>query len=177
VESTVLDLTVDPPQVLRPGGTPYEALQDVLGNVELNPVVVADKPLPIEKARSPGIRHKHYAPKADVVLVEGEVEPVLQKIEELIRVYKAEGKKVGALSTDETTSHYKADVVKSMGSRTDLAGVARNLFRLLRELDAERVDVIIAESVPMKGLGLAVTNRLRRAAGYNIIKANGFVTQ
>jgi len=177
VESTVLDLTVDPPQVLRPGGTPYEALQDVLGNVELNPVVVADKPLPIEKARSPGIRHKHYAPKADVVLVEGEVEPVLQKIEELIRVYKAEGKKVGALSTDETTSHYKADVVKSMGSRTDLAGVAGNLFRLLRELDAERVDVIIAESVPMKGLGLAVTNRLRRAAGYNIIKANGFVTQ
>jgi L-threonylcarbamoyladenylate synthase len=177
VESTVLDLTVDPPQVLRPGGTPYEALLDVLGNVELNPVVVADKPLPIEKARSPGIMHKHYAPKADVVLVEGEVEPVLQKIEELIRVYKAEGKKVGALGTDETTSHYKADVVKSMGSRTDLAGVARNLFRLLRELDAERVDIIIAESVPMKGLGLAVTNRLRKAAGYNIIKANGFVTQ
>jgi len=172
VESTVLDLTIDPPQILRPGGTPYEALLNAIEKVELNPVVVADRALPIEKARSPGTKHKHYAPNADMVLVEGEVEVVPRKVKELVRLYRAKGRRVGVLGTDETVGNYAADVVKSMGSRSDLAGVARNLFRLLREFDAEGVEVIIAESVQMKGLGLAVMNRLRKASGYKIIKAN-----
>lgn len=172
VESTVLDLTVDPPQVLRPGGTPYEALLNAVGRVELNPVVLTDRALPVEKARSPGVKHKHYAPNADVVVVEGEVEAVVRKTEELIRLYREEGKKVGVLGTDETVRHYRADVVKSMGSRSDLAGVARSLFRLLREFDVEDVDVIVAEGVPTEGLGLAVMNRLRKAAGYNIVKTS-----
>ena len=62
-------------------------------------------------------------------------------------------------------------MVKSLGSRFNLAVIAQNLFRLLREFDAEGVDVIIAEGVPAEGLGLAVMNRLRKASGYNIIKA------
>jgi L-threonylcarbamoyladenylate synthase len=172
VESTVLDLTVDPPEVLRPGGTPYEALLDVLENVELNPAAVADKPIPIEQARSPGISHKHYAPKAEMVLVEGEVQRVMRQVEELIALYREQRKRVGVLATDETVAHYRPDVVKSMGSRDDLAGVARNLFRLLRDFDACDVDIIVAEGVPTKGLGLAITNRLRKASGYRIIKAD-----
>jgi L-threonylcarbamoyladenylate synthase len=172
VESTVLDMTVDPPQVLRPGGTPYEALLDALENVELNPAAVADKPMPIEQARSPGVKHKHYAPKADVVVVEGEVQSVMHQVEELIALYQGQRKRVGVLATDETSAHYRADVVKSMGSRSDLAGVARSLFRLLREFDACDVDIIVAEGVPLKGLGLAITNRLRKASGYRIIKAD-----
>jgi L-threonylcarbamoyladenylate synthase len=172
VESTVLDLTVDPPQVLRPGGTPYEDLLNAVRRVELNPVVVADRALPVEKARSPGVKHKHYAPNADVVVVEGEVEAVMRKMEELIRLYSEAGKKVGVLGTDETVRHYRTDVVRSMGSRSDLAGIARSLFRLLREFDAEGVDVIVAEGVPTEGLGLAVMNRLRKAAGYNIVKTS-----
>jgi L-threonylcarbamoyladenylate synthase len=172
VESTVLDLTVDPPQVLRPGGTPYEALLNALGEVELNPVVVADRALPVEKARSPGVKHKHYAPDADVVVVEGDPEAVMGKMEQLIGLYSEEGKKVGVLGTDETVRRFRADVVRSMGSRSDLASVARSLFKLLREFDVEGVDVIIAEGVPTKGLGLAVMNRLRKAAGYNIIRAD-----
>jgi L-threonylcarbamoyladenylate synthase len=172
VESTVLDLTVDPPQVLRPGGTPYEDLLNAVRRVELNPVVVADRALPVEKARSPGVKHKHYAPNADVVVVEGEAEAVMRKMEELIRLYSQAGKKVGVLGTDETVKHYRTDVVRSMGSRSDLAGIARSLFRLLREFDAEDVDVIVAEGVPTEGLGLAVMNRLRKAAGYNIVKTS-----
>lgn len=173
VESTVLDLTVDPPQVLRPGGTPYETLLKVLSRVELNPVVTADKALPVEKARSPGVKHKHYAPDADVVVVEGNVEHVADKMKELVELYRGEGKKVGILGTDETVRSLRADVVKSMGSRSDLAEVARNLFKLLREFDVERVDIIVAEGIPTIGLGLAVMNRLRKAAGYNIVRANG----
>ncbi len=171
VESTVLDLTVNPPQVLRPGGTPFELLKRALGKVELNPVVTAEKPLPVEKARSPGVKHKHYAPHADVVVVEGELTDVVEKVVELTAFYKRMGSTVGILCTDETAEYYDADVVKSLGTRSDLADVARNLFRLLREFDLEKVDVIVAESLPLEGLGLAVMNRLRKAAGYNIVKA------
>jgi len=170
VESTVLDLTVNPPQVLRPGGTPYEALKRVLRRVELNPVAAAEKPLPIGEARSPGVKHKHYAPNAEVVVVEGGVEAVVGKVKELVSLHRMRGKRVGVLATDETAKRYKADVVKSVGSRDDAATVARSLFGLLREFDAEGVDVIIAEGVPIEGLGLAVMNRLRKASGYNIVK-------
>ena len=171
VESTVLDLTVNPAQVLRPGGTPFESLKKTLDKVELNPVVTAEKPLPVEKARSPGVKHKHYAPDADVVVVEGELPAIVEKVVELTKSYKRRGSKVGVLCTDETALVYDADVVKSLGSRSDLPAAARNLFRLLREFDPEKVDVIIAEGLPLEGLGLAVMNRLRRAAEYNIIRA------
>jgi L-threonylcarbamoyladenylate synthase len=171
VESTVLDLSVDPPMVLRPGGTPFEALQKALGSVQLHPFVVAEKELPLGKARSPGMRHKHYAPNAKVLLVEGSVAAVTAKIKELVDDYRLEACKVGVLATDETAAQYGADVVKSLGSRFNLAVVAQNLFRLLREFDAEGVDVIIAEGVPADGLGLAVMNRLRKASAYNIVKA------
>jgi len=172
VESTVLDMTVDPPQILRPGGTPYEVLKKILGRVELHPVAVADRELPVEKVRSPGVKHKHYAPNADVILVEGEVSAIMDKVKELAESYKRKGDKVGVLATDETVSYYKADVVKSLGSRSDLTVIAKNLFRLLREFDLESVDVIIAEGVPVEGLGLAVMNRLRKASGYRIVKTN-----
>lgn len=170
VESTVLDLTVDPPQVLRPGGTSYEALKEMLGNVTLSPFAVAEQALLVEKARSPGVKYKHYAPKADVVVVEGELSAVVGRVRELVGSYGEDGRKVGVLATDETINSYKADVLKSLGSRSDLAGLARNLFRLLREFDEEGVDVIVAEGVPIEGLGLAVMNRLRKASGYRIIK-------
>jgi L-threonylcarbamoyladenylate synthase len=170
VESTVLDLTVDPAEVLRPGGTPFEVLRSVLGRVVLSPVVVADRVLSVERARSPGVKHKHYAPDAVVVVVEGEIGAVVNKICELIGFYVGEGKRVGVLATDETVREYSAGVVKSVGSRADLAGVARSLFRVLREFDREGVDVIVAEGFPLDGLGLAVMNRLRRASGFNIVR-------
>jgi L-threonylcarbamoyladenylate synthase len=171
VESTVLDLTVEPPQILRPGGTPYEDLKRILGRVELHPVAIADREVAIEKARSPGLKHKHYAPNAEVVLVEGETSKIVDKVKELVDSYKQEKKKVGVLTTDENFSYYKADVVKSLGSRKNLTVIANNLFRLLREFDSEKVDVIVAEGLPLEGLGLAVMNRLRKAAGYKIFRA------
>ncbi len=172
VESTVVDLSVDPPMVLRPGGTSFEALKQVFGDMRLHPFVLAEAELPLEKTRSPGMRHKHYAPKAEVILVEGNVPAVMVKIKELTEFYRQKGVTVGVLATDETQASYEADVVKSLGSRSNLALVAQSLFRLLREVDAENVGVIIAEGVSSEGLGLAVMNRLRKASGYHIIKAN-----
>jgi len=170
VESTVLDLSVDPAMVLRPGGTPLEALKEVLGDVTLHPFVVAEKETSIEKARSPGMKHKHYAPKAQVIVVEGAVSAVMATVKSLISACWLQDKRVGVLATDETSWAYEADVVKSLGSRRNVDAMAANLFRLLREFDAENVDVIVAEGVPTEGLGLAVMNRLRKASNYNIVK-------
>ncbi len=170
VESTVLDVSVDPPMLLRPGGTPLEVLQKAVGEVQLHPFITSEKELPPEKARSPGMRHRHYAPKAQVILVEGIVPLVMKQIKELTMSCWTKKQRVGVLATDETAWAYEADVVKSMGTRRNLDGIAANLFRMLREFDAENIDVIIAEGVPAEGLGLAVMNRLRKASGYSIIK-------
>ena len=97
--------------------------------------------------------------------------PETEKVAALTRFYKRRGIRVGVLCTDETAQYYDADIVKSLGSRSDMADVARNLFKLLREFDLENVDMIVAEGFPAQGLGLAVMNRLRKAAGYNIVKA------
>lgn len=172
VESTVLDMTVDPPQILRPGGVPYEVLKSFLWEVTLHPVATSDMELHLNQTRSPGIKHKHYAPKAEMFLVEGSLKAVVRKINELAEDYRRIGRKVGVLATDETSSSYKADVVKSLGSRSNLAEIAKNLFRLLRDFDSEGVDVILAESIPTDGLGLAVMNRLRKASGYKILRVN-----
>jgi L-threonylcarbamoyladenylate synthase len=171
VESTVLDMTATPPQILRPGGTSYETLKEIVKDVGLHAVAVAEKEIPVEQARSPGMRHRHYAPNAEVILVEGELSAVKEKVKELTEAYRGRDKRVAVLATDETVGFYEADVVKSLGSRADLPMIARNLFGLLREFDAENVDVILAEGIPAEGLGLAVMNRLRKAAGYRIVKA------
>jgi len=172
VESTVVDMTAPTPLVLRPGGTPYEKLKSILSSVELHPIAVANRRMRVLRARSPGIKHRHYAPNAQMVVVEGELNKVVRKVQELAALYVAEGKKVGILTTKESQSVYRADIVKSLGSRNNIAAVAKNLFRLLREFDKEKVNIIIAEGIAPRGLGLAVMNRLRRAADFNIIEVS-----
>ncbi len=170
VESTVLDVSIDRPLLLRPGGTSIEELRKIVGGVDLHPFIRSETELPIEEARSPGMKHKHYAPKAPVILVEGSIQGVMRKIKELTITYWQENKRVGVLATDETAWAYEADIVKSLGTRRNVDAMASNLFRLLREFDGENVNVIVAESVPTEGLGLAIMNRLRKASGYNIVR-------
>jgi len=117
------------------------------------------------------MKHKHYAPNAKVVVVEGTLGAVMKKVQELAAIYMKEGKRVGIMATDESESAYDADVVKSLGSRADLAAVAKRLYGLFREFDDDGVDIIITEGIAPKGLGLAIANRLRRASGLNIVRA------
>jgi len=166
----VVNFTSNPPEVLRPGGVSIEELKRVIDDLKIHPFVIADKELDIEKTLSPGMKHRHYAPKATLILVEGSVPLVLKKIKELANYYRLKGLKVGILGTQETIDKYNANVLKSLGSRFNLGVIAKNLFRQLREFDDENVEIIIAEGVSDEGLGLAVMNRLRKAAGYNIIK-------
>lgn len=170
VESTVVDLTKDPPIILRPGGTTYEELRGVLGRLSLHPSVQARREIYIERAVSPGMKYRHYAPKAEVILIEGNADAVVRKIREVAEEFGRKGKKVGILAFDENRHEYKGAIVKFMGSRIDLKKAAKRVFKLLRELDGEEVDVILAEGMPERGLGLAVMNRLRKASGYRIIE-------
>jgi L-threonylcarbamoyladenylate synthase len=171
VESTVLDLTTNPPAVLRPGPVTVEELRKFTGDVEIHPIARADVPIEIAIARSPGMKYRHYAPVAEIVVVEGPVENMVLKVQELVDAQRRLGKKVGVLAMEETAPRYQADVVKVVGSRVDPRKVAKNLFKIFREFDSEDVKFIVAESLDPTGIGLAVMNRLRKAAGYNIVRA------
>ncbi len=163
VESTVLNLTAPVPTVLRPGGVTFEELQGVLGEVKLHPAVDAE----VEaegKILSPGMKYRHYAPEAELILVEGCSDAVIKRVQELADELRGSGKKVGIMASKESAAEYEADVIEVVGSRGDLTGVARNLFGTLRKLDEEGADVIIAEGFETRDLGLVIVNRLRKAA-------------
>jgi len=167
LESTVLDLTVDPPAVLRPGGITVEELEAELGAVRVDPSIHGA--LVGEPARSPGMKYTHYAPKAKVILVAGPVLEMQERIQDLLYEFMAEGKRVGVLCSAESRGVYQAPIVLEYGTRSDLAGIASDLFGTLRAFDRHAVDVILAEGVPSTGIGLAIMNRLRRAAGGQVI--------
>ncbi|WP_457754139.1 L-threonylcarbamoyladenylate synthase [Thermococcus sp.] len=163
VESTVLDLTTKPPTLLRPGGLPLEEIERIIGKIKIHPAV---KGKTVDIAKAPGMKYKHYAPNAQVIVIEGDREKVKEKIKTLLKEYKKRGIKVGIMATGD---FYEADAYVNLGNSEE--EVAKNLFRALRELDKSGVDVILAEGIEEKGLGLAVMNRLRKAAGYKIVRA------
>jgi len=162
VESTVLDLTGPVPVLLRPGGVTVEDLRKVVGEVLVTPR--GEPPV----ARSPGLRYRHYAPRAGLVLVEGPPEAAAAEAVRLVRELAAGGARVGVLAVAEDAAAFRAlgpeVVVETPGSRGDLAAVATRLFDALRRLDSSGVDWIVAQGVPGTGLGLAILNRLRKAA-------------
>ncbi|MCD6189218.1 MAG: threonylcarbamoyl-AMP synthase [Thermococcus sp.] len=162
VESTVIDLTTEPPVLLRPGGLPLEEIEKVIGKIKIHPAV---KGKPVKLAKAPGMKYRHYAPEAQVVVIEGERKKVKEKIKELVKEYKAQGMKVGVMATGD---FYEANAYFNIGESEE--EIAKNLFKALRELDKSGVDIILAEGVEERGLGLAVMNRLKKAAGYKVVK-------
>lgn len=168
VESTVLDMTAEPPVILRPGGVSREDLEEVLGHVEVDSA--ADDHDSPGTPRSPGMKYRHYAPRAKVVLVNGkEITEIVKKVNELLASCHADNKAAGVLASTESAQGYQAEAVFPVGSRANLESVARNLFQGLRFLDDCDVDIIIAEGYPDEGIGTAVMNRLRKSAGGNLI--------
>lgn len=169
LESTIVDVTGDVPMILRPGFITREMLEDVLGPVATDPTI--SDPNCKLRPKAPGMRYRHYAPKADMAIVEGENEAVVALINKLSCKDMSEGKKVCVIATGENAAKYKADCIKDIGNRDDERGVAAALYRVLRECDDENIDVIYSESFPDTGIGSATMNRLLKAAGHNVIKA------
>ncbi|MBU4204494.1 MAG: threonylcarbamoyl-AMP synthase [Acidobacteria bacterium] len=151
VESTVLDLTTNPPTLLRPGGVDLEKLKEVLGKIKIHPIVKG-KQIKKIAVKSPGMKYRHYAPNAKVILVEGKYERVKNKIQELTDKYKKKGKKIAIMTTNKN-HNYKTGAIKFIGKDCD--AIAKNLFKTFREFDKEKIDLIIAEGVSDNGLGLA----------------------
>jgi L-threonylcarbamoyladenylate synthase len=170
VESTVVDVTGEIPMILRPGGITLEDLRSVLGRVEVDPAVLK-KPSKNLVARAPGMKYKHYSPDAEVVIVSGPENAVAEKINELSKEDMAAGKKVAVLACYETKKLYDI-VVIILGSRKDKLSISENLFDALRKLDDMGIDKAYAEAVDEEGLGLAIMNRLKKAAAYKIIRVN-----
>lgn len=168
VESTVVDCTEYPPCVLRPGGITLEMLQEVDKNIYIDPAIL-NKIEGDFKPKAPGMKYRHYAPKAPLIIVQGDTSKVVNRINEIGEEYKRKGEKVGVIATEETKDLYKNMSVVSLGSRLDLDTIAQNLFETLRVFDDEKVDVIFSESFEEKGIGIAIMNRLKKSAGYNII--------
>ncbi len=164
VESTVLSL-VGEPTILRPGAITREMLEAIIGPVRLAPSIL--NPLgEREVAASPGMKYKHYAPDAEVHVVEGEPKSAAKRIRALYYEYEGEGKTVAILGTEQTMASYRNLNAYSLGDRDEPETLCANLFRLLRDV-GEHCDVILAEGIDTKETGLAFMNRLLRAAGFS----------
>lgn len=167
IESTIVDLTEEIPMILRPGYITKEMIEEVIGEVRMDPGIIASDSL--QKPKAPGMKYKHYAPKAELILVDGEINQVVKKINELTAEASAQGKKVGIISTDETRESYMAGTVVSIGSRNDEDAIAQHLYKILREFDELDVDMIYSESFVTPRIGQAIMNRLLKAAGHQVI--------
>ena len=167
LESTIVDLTVSVPTILRPGYITQEMLEKVVGEVAIDPGIIKENVHIRPKA--PGMRYKHYAPKGNLIIVSGEEKAVVEKINVLTREGIQAGKKVGILGTTETRERYPAGEVLTIGDRRDEESIARHLFGALRKFDDMGVQLIYSESFEAPGIGQAVMNRLLKAAGHQVI--------
>ncbi len=171
LESTIIDLTCEPPQILRPGYITREMLQEVLGEVETDAAII--HPDSGQAPKAPGMKYRHYAPKGELLIVEGRGDEVVAYINQKTAEDRANGEKTGVLATIELRERYRTDVVKCVGGREDEESIAANLFAVLREFDEDGVTRIYSESFSGTGLGEAIMNRLLKAAGHRVVYPKG----
>lgn len=177
LESTVLDITSDIPTILRPGGITCEQLTSFLGEIDICASLKSNEVRNVQKSniihpapKSPGMKYKHYAPDAQIIIFEGKLEYAVAEINKVYTRNTNEGIKTGILATDETIDLYNSSDIISMGSRKDPSTIASKLFHCLRQFNGRDIKVILSESIEDEGIGFAVMNRLIKAAGYNIKK-------
>ena len=167
LESTIVDFTEDVPVVLRPGYISLEMLQEVLGDVRMDKGLI--KPDSKVHPKAPGMKYRHYAPKADLAIVEGPTEEVINAINQFVKEDQANGLQAGIIATEETISRYPCGTVKCIGSREAEETIAHNLYEVLREFDQFQVSKIYSEAFYTPKMGQAIMNRLLKAAGHKII--------
>ena len=167
LESTIVDLTSDVPMILRPGYITLEMLIEVLGQVDVDRTIIDGNSG--QRPKAPGMKYRHYAPKGQLTIIQGEQSKVVEYINRQAKEASESGKKVGVIGTDATRSLYHADVIKSVGDRKDEKTIAHELFKVLREFDDENIDIMFSESFDDSGIGQAIMNRLLKAAGHHVI--------
>lgn len=177
IESTILDMTVNPPMILRPGYITKEMLEKKIGPVNVDKAAEAKNISEVMRKdyipKAPGMKYRHYAPKADFIMFEGSISNVVEEINKRQKMEEARGKKVGIICTDESRKYYSASYVISIGSRRNQETIAANLYKVLRDFDETDTNIILGEAFYGDGLGQAIMNRLIKAAGYKLINADG----
>lgn len=177
VESTIVDVTGNVPVLLRPGAVTVEMLHSTVGEVEIDPAI-SGPVKPDMKPKAPGMKYRHYAPRAELTLVEDREytgKAVSRRVVDIICSLAADcmagGRRAGIICTDETKDCYPREAeIRSLGRRSQEETIAHNLFGVLREFDSLGVDEIYSESFSGENLGRAIMNRLTKAAGYRIKK-------
>ena len=171
LESTIVDMTSKVPTILRPGYITREALSDVIGEVEVDKAITEGGMVSKDVVpKAPGMKYRHYAPKAALTIVEGEEEKVIKYIEEKMAEHKKRGEKAAVMATDESMDKYSCDNVFSVGRRKEQTSVATHLFAQLRDFDDLNMEYIYSESFSRENIGQAIMNRLMKAAGGNIVR-------
>lgn len=173
LESTILDMTVTPPMILRPGAVTEEMLERVIGKVDVDQTLLGENSTQAPKA--PGMKYRHYAPKAKLMIVEGDLREEILAIRQLSYDAYKKGRQVGIIATSETLPFYKHGIIKNIGTRENEKTIAHGLYRVLREFDEENIEVIYSESFAAQGMGSAIMNRLEKAAGHLRISAADIV--
>ncbi len=169
LESTIVDFTSDIPTVLRPGYITEDDVRCAVGEAKTDAGIIA--PDSGIKPKAPGMKYRHYAPKGDLTIVEGEKEKAAKLINSLISEKEAEGFKTAVLCSEETKELYDSPVVIALGSLSSEDDIAHHLFDALRRLDSEGAEFIYSESFNTGHIGTAIMNRLLKAAGHKVIKA------
>lgn len=168
LESTIIDFTEEIPVVLRPGYISLEMLKETLGQVRMDKGLLKNDSNIHPKA--PGMKYRHYAPKAELIIVEGKDEEVINTINSFAETAEKNGKEVGIIAADETAGRYLHGIVKCIGKREEEETIARHLYEVLREFDKCQVSTIYSEAFYTPRMGQAIMNRLLKAAGHKIIK-------
>ena len=168
LESTVIDVTGDTPRVLRPGGVTPERIAEICGGVAIDDAVL--RPLKAgERPRSPGMKYRHYAPTGALTIVRGEPDAVIDRIRRLYDDALEAGSRPLILALEGHISAYGDRRALSLGP--DAAAMAHAIFARLRDADTLNAEVIFSEATDTTGVGLAVMNRLERAAGFHVVEA------
>ena len=168
IESTVVEVCENNITILRPGSITKEMLDNVVDNVTIDKAILNYNTNIL--AKSPGMKYKHYAPLGDIFIIDGNIDNIVSYISNCLDNDKKNNIKSIVIASDETINNYSSFDTLSIGSRKNLELIAKNLFKTLRECDNLNINKIYIESFLEEGIGLAVMNRLKKAANYKIIR-------
>ena len=169
LESTIIDVSTGVPTILRPGAITKEMLEEVVGNVDVDPAI-SGMGNTDAAPKAPGMKYTHYSPNAKVILVKGSKDNVIESINNFVVEKQKAGFKVGVMTTDENAMFYTADAVLSLGKYNDQEEIGSNLFKILRKFDFLGIDIVYSEVFQEQGEGAAIMNRLKKAAGNTFIE-------
>lgn len=168
IESTIVDFSEEIPTILRPGYITKEMIEETIGEVRIDPGLSGEDRNVRPKA--PGMKYRHYAPKAELILVKGQEDAVVSAINRMVKEAEQQGKRAGIIGTDETCSKYREGIVRSIGTRRKEETIAWHLYGILREFDELKADIIYSESFSGEGIGQAIMNRMLKAAGHRVLE-------